>query len=473
MTRVSTSGTDQRALEGRIRRLDCLYRLTRLLNEPGLSQDEVFQSSAESFPEAWQHSELAAARIAIADREYRSPGFIDSSWMQREEIAVSGIPIGRVEVCYQERPASRESALFLAEESLLLEAIAEHLGRYVERIQAHETLELNEARLNSLLRLFQLSTELNEQEILHYALEEAVKLTCSTIGYCHLVHDDQSSIELVTWSQHTLEICDAVYVTHYPISDAGVWADCARNRVPVMHNDYPNLVKKKGLPEGHADLTRHLSVPVVEDSKVSVIMGVGNKTAPYDESDVRQLQLLANDAWQIVRRKRVEHELQIMATTDSLTRLANRRHLFRRGAEEVRRVERYGGTLSTLLLDIDSFKKINDTHGHDVGDTVLRTLSDAVRASLRDIDIVGRIGGEEFAILLPNTLKEEARGLAERLAENIRRLSFSASGTTFGITASIGLAAYDTDMGSFDALLKTADIALYGAKRSGRDCVYG
>jgi diguanylate cyclase (GGDEF)-like protein len=324
-----------------------------------------------------------------------------------------------------------------------------------------------------LLVLFQRSTELDEKEIIQFALEEAVKLSFSAIGYCHLVHEDQEAIELVTWSRATLEECDAVHEKHYPITEAGVWADCARIKAPVVHNDYPNLPEQKGLPDGHSEVVRHLSVPVVEDGKVRVIMGVGNKAEDYDDTDVRQLQLLANDAWQVVRRRRVENQLQLMATTDAVTGLRNRRFLFDRGAEEVKRAHRYGGPLAALMLDIDTFKLINDTYGHDAGDSVLRELAQTVRRSLREVDLVGRVGGEEFAVLLPNTTQTKARALAERLVTEVREMTFSSSGDTFGITVSIGVASYTEDMVTFDALIKAADVALYKAKEAGRDCVVG
>jgi len=462
------------ALSERVKELGCLYSIMDLMENPSATIDGVFQGAVDTIPASWQYPEITAARIALHGREYRTPGFAESRWTQRAEMTVSGTRVGSVEVCYlDEMPASDEGP-FSKEARALIDAIAEHLSRVVEREQARETLTLNEARLNSLLLLFQRSADLKEEEIIQLALEEAVKLTFSAIGYCHLVHEDQESIELVTWSRETLKGCDAVHETHYPMNEAGVWADCARTRAPVVHNDYANFPERKGLPEGHATVSRHLSVPVVEGEKVRVIMGVGNKAGEYDDSDIRQLQLVANDAWQIVRRRRAEHQLEIMAMTDALTGLHNRRYLFTRGAEEVERVRRYGGPLSVLLLDIDTFKSINDTYGHDVGDSVLRDLAKTLLRSLREVDVVARVGGEEFAVLLPGTNIEMARPLAERLIEQVRQMTFESSGTTFGMTVSIGVASCrSSGANTFDALLKAADVALYEAKQSGRNCAVG
>jgi signal transduction histidine kinase len=176
-------------------------------------------------------------------------------------------------------------------------------------------LKLNETRLNTLLELSQQADQLTEKEIIQLGLELAVRLTQSQIGYFHFVNEDQETIELSTWSRETLKQCNVVYETHYPIAAAGIWADCARMKQPVVHNDYANLAGKRGLPEGHAKLNRHVSVPVQEAEQVRVITGVGNKEEDYDEADVRQLQFLANDVWKIVQRKRAEEEVRRLNET--------------------------------------------------------------------------------------------------------------------------------------------------------------
>ncbi len=396
--------------------------------------------------------------------EYRSDGAEEGRWFLMQVSGVQSHGRLRLVVVYEDITEERSQERDLQER-------VEGLERRLHATS--DALRLNEARLNALLQLFERSAELNEKEIIEFVLEQGVELTMSAIGYCHMVHSDQGTIELVAWSRATLANCDAVHEEHYPISEAGVWADCARIQAPVVHNDYPGLPGRKGLPEGHTELRRHVGVPVVDDGKVHLIMGVGNKAGEYDDSDVRQLQLLANDAWQVIRRKRAEAKLRLLAMTDALTGLSNRRRLYQRGEEEVRRVQRYGGSLSALLMDIDSFKAINDSYGHDVGDAVLKEFADTVRHTLRDVDMVGRIGGEEFAVLLPNTSLEEARALARRLTDAVRAMPLSADGSEFGITVSIGVATSTPETTTFAALVKAADVALYGAKEGGRDAVYG
>ena len=169
---------------------------------------------------------------------------------------------------------------------------------------------LNEMRLNSLLHLALQTQGLSEKEIISNALEEAVQLTGSKIGYFHFFNEDQDTVQLTAWSRDTMKGCTAVYEKHYPLSQAGVWADCARLRKPVIHNDYRSLSDKHGLPEGHTEIIRHMSVPVIDDDRIRLVTGVGNKESNYDETDLKQLQLLANTVWLIIQRRRALVELQ-------------------------------------------------------------------------------------------------------------------------------------------------------------------
>ena len=171
---------------------------------------------------------------------------------------------------------------------------------------ANRQLSLNDQRLSAMFAISQRANELGERDLIQLVLEEAVRLTDSAIGYLHFVNDDQEGIQLVAWSAETLKQCTAAYDNHYPISAAGIWADSVRLRRPVIHNEYQNLADRKVYPEGHAHLIRHIGVPVIDGGKVRMLMGVGNKTADYDDADVTQLQAIGNDLWPIVVRRRVE-----------------------------------------------------------------------------------------------------------------------------------------------------------------------
>lgn len=156
------------------------------------------------------------------------------------------------------------------------------------------------------------------------------------------------------------------------------------------------------------------------------------------------------------------------AFTDHLTGLANRRRFERQLEREVGRVERFGHPFTLLMVDIDSFKNLNDTFGHDAGDEAIRRLSKVLREGTRGIDLAARIGGEEFAVLLVETNKDGGFEVAERLRMAIKSLEIPRAG---GMTASFGVAECPGDAQTAADIVKAADVALYEAKRNGRDQV--
>ena len=175
----------------------------------------------------------------------------------------------------------------------------------------------------------------------------------------------------------------------------------------------------------------------------------------------------------ITAQKAVELELVRQAHTDHLTGFNNRGHFMHQAELELRRVVRYGGTLSIFMMDVDHFKKINDTHGHKVGDLVLQKLAEICRDTLRMVDIIGRVGGEEFAILLPETTEQEAIRGAERLRQAIANAKIPLGhGLPLSITVSIGITSLMSKDDNIDVLLSFADKALYAAKNAGRNRIF-
>ena len=172
-----------------------------------------------------------------------------------------------------------------------------------------EDFKLNEERLTALLKMTQLKG-LSEKEYINYTLEECVRLTSSKVGYLHFINEDQNTLSLYTWSKGVLEHCTAEKTPHYPIENAGIWADCFREKKPVIHNDYPNYSKKKGYPEGHFPVLRHMSIPVFDGDNVVSIVGVGNKKDPYNDSDTRQLYLFMDRMWRIIKQNRNDELLK-------------------------------------------------------------------------------------------------------------------------------------------------------------------
>lgn len=163
-------------------------------------------------------------------------------------------------------------------------------------------------------------------------------------------------------------------------------------------------------------------------------------------------------------------EMETLATIDVLTGLLNRRALLERLTREAARVKRYHTPLSAVMLDLDSFKRVNDRYGHAAGDRVLRNVGQLVRDSVRVTDIAGRYGGEELCVVLPSTGLEGACAFAEALRVKIAALDHHIDGLG-SVTASLGVGAIDHSGGNCATLLKLADDAMYRAKRSGRNRV--
>jgi len=157
------------------------------------------------------------------------------------------------------------------------------------------------ARTAALLELRRTADCLGGKEYLQHCLAIAEELTGSTISFLHFVDATEQTIELVTWAQRTLaSYCQASHETHYPLAQAGIWADALRQRRVMVFNDYPGHPGKHGLPEGHAALTRLISMPVIEQERVVMLVGVGNKATEYSDFEVDTLQLVANEIWHSV-----------------------------------------------------------------------------------------------------------------------------------------------------------------------------
>jgi two-component system cell cycle response regulator len=161
-----------------------------------------------------------------------------------------------------------------------------------------------------------------------------------------------------------------------------------------------------------------------------------------------------------------------LAVTDDLTGLYNRRYFERHLSILLGKAQEQERDMALMLIDMDYFKAVNDTHGHDTGDAVLREFADRLRRNIRGVDLACRFGGEEFVVLMPDTDYKQAQGVAERVRSAVAEKSFATgSGRPLGVTVSVGLALNEHATDTPEMLLKRADIALYRAKREGRNRV--
>ncbi|MBN2080225.1 MAG: SpoIIE family protein phosphatase [Spirochaetes bacterium] len=314
-------------LNERLKELNCLYGVTEIMRIPGIPLDDIIRRTIEIMPAAWQYPDITSVHLVLDEREFSTMPCEDNRWTQSADIVVENSVRGSLSVCYREERPPADEGPFLAQERALLDAIAERMGKAIERRSSEESMRLSKTRLEALHEMEHRAFE-SERALIEYALEEEVRLTGSEIGYFHFVKGDQKSLELYAWSKRTMETCTVSPDRHYPLDRAGVWADCARLRRPVIHNDYQALPDKKGYPEGHSPIRRHLSVPIINDGKVIAISGVANKSAPYNESDVLHMELFMHGVWRILERRRVTEE------KDDLLAILEEKELYLRNRNE-------------------------------------------------------------------------------------------------------------------------------------------
>jgi diguanylate cyclase (GGDEF)-like protein len=207
-------------------------------------------------------------------------------------------------------------------------------------------------------------------------------------------------------------------------------------------------------------------IPMVVYSDVIGVINVTNKKngKEFTDEDVEMLRAVADQAAVAINKA----QLWDMAVTDSLTGLYLRRYFMVKLQEEIHRTERYGKKLSVVIADLDRFKNINDTFGHDAGDRALRMISQFLQKNIRDVDTLARYGGEEFIMMIPDADKEAAFCLAERLREELSKVSLE---NFPQITISLGIVTYPSDGTDIEDLIKKADAAMYAAKQAGRNKV--
>ncbi|MBV4502216.1 MULTISPECIES: GGDEF domain-containing protein [Pseudomonas] len=246
------------------------------------------------------------------------------------------------------------------------------------------------------------------------------------------------------------------------------------SRVLADFNEWRDSIYPDDLEYAERSLAQVLLQGAVEDREYRIINAAGEIRWLSDKCYINQQQdgdrvIVVGIAEDITEKKQLEGELQRLATTDVLTQSSNRRHFFECANQAFTAAREDGTPLSFLLLDIDDFKLINDTYGHQQGDQVLQHIADSGKAVLRRGDVFGRIGGEEFAAVFPGCEAEVAEQIAERLQREIQRLSFSHGQERFGVTISQGLTSLRDDDLSLDSLFARADAAMYQAKRLGKN----
>jgi len=330
--------------------------------------------------------------------------------------------------------------------------------------------DLKEQRVRELNTLFEISNAVNfftdSEELLKFVLTHAIDALEAERGSIMLLDDstDELVVKVATGGRYRV-------FTGTPVKlGNGICGQVARNGVGSICNDgfKDPRFKNFGSLMPVEDIKSLICSPLKFKDGIIGVINIVNKRngGQFKDSDLSLLNLIASQAAVTIENNKL-YELSI---TDGMTKLFVHRYFQARLNEELLRARRYGLTMSLIMMDIDNFKKFNDTYGHQVGDQVIQKVAQSIRDTVRTgIDVPCRYGGEEMAVILPETRAEEAFQTAERLRENISGLSVPHSSGDLHITVSIGVASYPIHAHDRESLIKVADKALYSSKGAGKN----
>ncbi|HNT23874.1 MAG TPA: GAF domain-containing protein [Anaerolineales bacterium] len=336
-------------------------------------------------------------------------------------------------------------------------------------------------------RLYQDARQAAERRaILHRVSQEVVSASFDPEQIYGAVHEAASQLMpaeafVITLVDEAHSEVEAVYLidrggrnpnTRMPI-DKGLSGRVIASGASIYIEDMEKEVGFDGVHFGEEDYTRSiLAVPLrLGDRIIGMLSTQSYKANAYTTEDLYLMEMLAANTAIAIENTRLLKEVQWLAITDPLTGLFNRRGFFELGQREVERFRRFGRPFSAIMMDLDRFKQVNDTYGHAAGDQVLIGLTGRLRSKIRDVDVMGRYGGEEIVIILPETDIQGASLLAERLRSHVEKTPIDTDRGPIPITISLGVAEFKSSIPDLASLLDRADSAMYVAKQSGRNQV--
>jgi diguanylate cyclase (GGDEF)-like protein len=329
-----------------------------------------------------------------------------------------------------------------------------------------------EARLRELTLLFDLNRSIGSTLELGELLRLITEMIGVTLGFSEfaVLLVDEASGELEVKASYGFPDEAEVEGVRFA-SGEGVSGEAARSGEYVLVRDVarePRFLYYRGRQVHGGSF---LSVPMKHKEKV---VGVLNFSRPqvngFTSEEIKLLISVASQAALAIANALLYQETVELSLTDPLTGIHNRRHLFARLDMELARAQRFNTQVSVLVIDIDHFKRFNDSFGHPAGDEVLKGVARVIESSIRRIDTVARVGGEEFVVVLPGTGKADAGEVAEKLRRAVERTSLSPTEAR-PVTISLGFCTYPSDGADAQELVEGADRALYAAKRAGRNRV--
>jgi len=339
---------------------------------------------------------------------------------------------------------------------------------YEQRRQEKEDLDKTLQNLSLLYGIGKAMNYISDlKKLLQYILKQAIDIASAEKGSLMLydMETDRLNIRVLAGLADT-EYQDKVNNNEIKCRSfkpgEGIAGRVFLNSQPMIVN---NIREDSLFIESETSFVRSIAcIPMVVYNDVIGVINVTNKKngKEFTDQDIRMLKAVADQAAVAVNKA----QLWDMAVTDSLTGLYVRRYFMVKLQEEIHRAERYDKIISIIMADLDRFKNINDTYGHNAGDRALKAISHILQKNIRDVDAIARYGGEEFVMLIPDADKDAAFSLAERLREELAKIKLD---NLPAITISFGIATFPTDGTEVEDLIRKADAAMYAAKRAGRN----
>lgn len=351
-----------------------------------------------------------------------------------------------------------------------IEFLAESAAAAVRNAHLYEDLNARTAQLATLYEIGSaLTSVLNLDRVLSLIVDSVTRLIGAEICSIMLLDPTKRYLRIRVAKGLPKSVIERTIVK----VGEGISGWVAQHGQPLLIKDiesHPLFAKKS---DSRYTTKSLLSVPLKVRGEVIGVLNVNNKVprGVFVEEDANLLMLFATQAAIAIENAHLYEEVERLAITDGLTGLYVHRYFQEMLDNEIKRALRYRHSLSLMMIDIDHFKQLNDTYGHQAGDEVLQQLAKIFKSQAREHDIVARYGGEEFAIILPVTLKEGALSAASRLRRAVEATLFNARGNALRITVSIGVASCPQDGQTREELISKADQALYAAKRSGRNTI--
>lgn len=363
---------------------------------------------------------------------------------------------------------SKHAGAFSEADERLLQILAGQLATGMERLRLMEAERRRAETLDALrATMTDILGELESSKLLEVIVERACALLQTSGGELGIFNKDEDVLRIVV-SHHTAKD----YTGTRMELDEGAMGRVVVTGEPLIVPDYQTWEGRSRQFDGglwHALLV----VPLEAGGELLGALAVGDvdPDRAFGPEDLQLLSMFAQQAAIAVANATLFEEVQELAVRDPLTGLYNRRYFFELAQREVIRAQRYTRPLSMLMLDIDHFKVVNDKHGHHVGDEVLREIAHRCSKGLREIDLVGRYGGEEFVFLLPETDGNGGARVAEQVRREIVKPIKTSGPRSVAVTVSVGVATLDDSANDVFSVLERADTALYAAKRVGRNRV--